>query len=99
MQPTLAPGEWWLARRTSRPQVGALVVIADPGVAGRWVVKRLTGFVDGALWVEGDNPEASTDSRSWGPLPRSSVFGVLWVRYRPWPPLRAIHVAKGTPRD
>jgi type IV secretory pathway protease TraF len=37
-------------------------------------------------WVLGERPEASTDSRMFGPVPRSSVRGVVKLRY--WPPSR-----------
>ena len=34
------------------------------------------------FWVEGDNREKSTDSRSWGALDSSEVIGKLIFRYR-----------------
>jgi hypothetical protein len=34
------------------------------------------------IWVEGDNREKSTDSRSWGALDSSEVIGKLILRYR-----------------
>ena len=34
------------------------------------------------IWVEGDNREKSTDSRSWGALDSSEVIGKLIFRYR-----------------
>lgn len=36
--------------------------------------------------VLGDNRQASTDSRHFGPLPRSAIIGIAWYRY--WPPER-----------
>ena len=33
--------------------------------------------------VRGDNPEASTDSRSFGPVPTSAVLGRVARRYAP----------------
>jgi len=53
-------------------------------------VKRVTkidatGGISGdefGIWVEGDNKEASTDSRQWGALKPVEVVGVSLLRYR-----------------
>jgi hypothetical protein len=40
---------------------------------------------DGRVWVEGDNPFASTDSRTLGPLPADAVSGRVLLRLWPKP--------------
>ncbi len=53
-------------------------------------VKRVTkidatGGISGdefGIWVEGDNKDASTDSRHWGALKPVEIVGVLLIRYR-----------------
>lgn len=40
---------------------------------------------DGHLWVEGDNPWNSNDSRNYGPVPASLIVGRVVCRV--WPPL------------
>lgn len=81
MLPALAPGEWLLVRRGVTPRPGAIVVVA---VDGRRVVKRLTRVTaDGRYWVEGDNAAVSTDSRTYGAVPRAAILGEVRWRVRP----------------
>ena len=66
----------------SRP--GAVVVVQLPD--GTLSVKRLAGVQDdGRVWVEGDNPFGSTDSRTVGPLAASAVRGRVLLRLWPRP--------------
>lgn len=80
MIPTLAPGEWLLVRRNVPPRPGAVVVVA---VDGRRVVKRLTRITADGYWVEGDNAAVSTDSRTYGAVPRDAILGEVRWRIRP----------------
>jgi nickel-type superoxide dismutase maturation protease len=88
MAPALRPGDWLLvdpsAYREAGPAVGDIVVAPDPREPARLLVKRV-GHVsmDGSLELRGDAPDASTDSRAFGPLPASAVTGRAWARY--WP--------------
>jgi nickel-type superoxide dismutase maturation protease len=84
MQPTLAPGDRLLVRPSRRPLPGDVVAIADPRRPGRTLVKRVSAVDgDGSLVVAGDNPAASTDSRTFGAVPRHLVRGVAFYRYGP----------------
>ena len=88
MRPTLTPGDWLLvdpdAYREATPGIGALVVVPDPRMQERLLIKRVVE-VDGAgdLTVAGDSPEVSTDSRTFGAVDASRVRGRPWFRY--WP--------------
>jgi nickel-type superoxide dismutase maturation protease len=90
MLPTLEPGDRLLVlrighRRLIRP--GDLVTVRDPREDGsrRVLVKRV-GDLDGeSAEVTGDNPDASTDSRSFGRVPLSFVTGRVLYRYAPGP--------------
>ena len=83
MRPTLEPGDRLLAVRTVRPKVGQLVAVPDPRAPGRLLVKRVTARHDGLLELRGDNPAASTDSRAFGPVPATAVWGRVVRRYAP----------------
>ena len=85
MAPTLLPGDRLLLRRR-RPggqlRPGALVAFADPRPGeDRLLVKRVVAVDGEDVTVHGDNPAATTDSRQFGPIPRSSVRWVVVRRY------------------
>jgi nickel-type superoxide dismutase maturation protease len=84
MEPHLYAGDCVLIRRGTRAQPGHVVVVRRPDRRELVVVKRVREVMtDGRLWLAGDNPRASDDSRLFGPVERAAVEGrVLW-RYRP----------------
>ena len=96
MRPTLEPGDWALAVRVQHVRRGDVVVVEHPERPGFELVKRVVHVPgeeapDGRVlmdevWVEGDEPDGSTDSRRFGPVPIGHVHArVRWVW---WPPER-----------
>jgi nickel-type superoxide dismutase maturation protease len=86
MAPALAAGERVFVSRAaywfSKPRPGDLVVVRDPRQHDRLLLKRIDQPVGDDRWsVLGDNPEASTDSRTFGPVPRGLILGKVWFRY------------------
>ncbi len=95
MVPTLVPGDrvWvdrWSYRHRS-PRRGEAVMLRDS--VGRRLVKRIAEFPRVAasggnstpsLWVLGDHPVVSLDSRQFGAVPLSEIEGRVVWRY--WPP-------------
>ena len=77
-----------------------MVVMEHPKRPGFEVVKRIAALPgerveDRVLqadqyWVTGDRPDASTDSRSFGPIHRSAIAGVIRLRYWPLSRLGAV---------
>lgn len=57
---------------------------AQPGLLQVKRVKRVLESTNGefVFWVEGDNAQASTDSRSWGAVTLAEIYGVALFRYR-----------------
>jgi hypothetical protein len=97
MAPTLNPGEFLVALARTDLRMGSLVVVEHPERPGFEMVKRLAArpgeSIDGRrlgleeYWVLGDDPNGSTDSRSFGPVRREALHGVVLFRY--WPLSRA----------
>ena len=96
MLPTLFPDDWALVVTPRRYVVGDVVVVEHPGRPGYEMVKRVIGgpgdtvgervLGDAEWWVEGDRPDASTDSRHFGPVSTSELKGRLVLLY--WPKAR-----------
>jgi len=97
MRPALEPGDWALGVTARRPRPGDIVVLEHPERHGLELVKRVTRVAGGdrpdggklgdrEVWVEGDDPERSTDSRHFGPVRVADVRGRLVLVW--WPPAR-----------
>ncbi|MGD0378639.1 MAG: nickel-type superoxide dismutase maturation protease [Acidimicrobiales bacterium] len=83
MEPTLAPGDRLLVVRARSLHAGDVVAVRDPRHPGRVLVKRIGAVLDDGVVVRGDNPGASTDSRSFGPVPSTAVLGRVFRCYAP----------------
>lgn len=85
MRPALEPGDRLLVLGFVRPRVGDIVAVLDPREERRVLAKRVAAVDAGGarVTVVGDNPMASTDSRTFGPVDRKLVLGRAVYRY--WP--------------
>jgi nickel-type superoxide dismutase maturation protease len=82
MLPTFFPGDrLLLVRRWRSVRTGDVVVVPDPRDEGRRLVKRVSSAQGADVEVRGDNPDASTDSRVFGPVPVSSITHFVVRRY------------------
>ena len=93
MSPNYNDGDWLLfrllpAKSKANELVGKVVLIQRRSNLGedflqvKRVIKVHNHNDEAQIWVEGDNKEKSTDSRSWGALDSSEVLGRLLLRYR-----------------
>lgn len=83
MAATLLPGDRLVVLPAVNWKKGDLVAARDPRRPERLIVKRLHSLNDEGFDLRGDNPPASTDSRHFGPVPRSLVLGRAVYRYAP----------------
>jgi phage repressor protein C with HTH and peptisase S24 domain len=84
MVPTLRDGDTVLARRGGRPvRAGDLVLARFRARPDLLVVKRVVRPEGRDWWLEGDNPYATDDSRTYGPaIVEARVLLRWWPRPR-----------------
>lgn len=79
MQPKLKPGKIVIALRRPRNLTSGHIVIIEH--AGKEKIKRIARVKHSLLYVLGDNPMASTDSRHFGWVQDNQVKAkVIWPR-------------------
>ncbi|OHB17332.1 MAG: hypothetical protein A2749_01860 [Parcubacteria group bacterium RIFCSPHIGHO2_01_FULL_45_26] len=97
MVPTFNNGDYLIVDEISyrfrEPQKGDVVVFRYPKDVSKFFIKRIEGtpgdmvnqtkLLNDQYFVLGDNSEASSDSRIWGPVPRKNIIGRPFVRLLP----------------
>jgi nickel-type superoxide dismutase maturation protease len=83
MLPAFQPGDRLLVGPPAWIRPGAVVAVEDPRSPGRLMVKRVHAVDRSGVDVRGDNVQASTDSRQFGPVPRGRLVGRIVYRYGP----------------
>lgn len=78
MSPTILHGSIIIGFE-KKPKVDDIVAAR---VDGRDIVKRVREVSDRRIFLIGDNEKASTDSKTYGYLPISSVLGVVAFHIR-----------------
>ncbi len=86
MRPLLVPGDEVLvdraAYRRAIPGVGDIVVARHPYRSDVHIVKRILSVdPDGACVLRGDNPDESTDSRSFGAVECGLLVGRVTAKF------------------
>ena len=84
MAPTLKDGDVVLAKNREQPREGDVVVVTWVTRPRQLSIKRARQANGNGWHVEGDNQDASTDSRDLGP---AQVHGVVVARLWPHPRL------------
>ncbi|HEY4493756.1 MAG TPA: signal peptidase I [Candidatus Paceibacterota bacterium] len=97
MSPTFESGDYLIVDELTfhfrDPKRGEVIIFKYPKDPSKYFIKRVIGLpgdtVDGETlgtteyFVEGDNRDASSDSRVWGPVERDLVIGRPIVRLLP----------------
>ena len=74
MAPTYPHGKVVLAWRWRKPKVGDVVIVRHHRLE---LIKRIHQLENDKVFLMGDNPEESTDSRHYGWLPARSIMAVV----------------------
>ena len=74
MLPALKPGDVVIGKRGKVPQINDIVIA---WAHDKEVIKRIVDITDAGYDLRGDNSIASTDSRSYGPIAKQHLKGVV----------------------
>lgn len=74
MHPALPHGKIVFASRLHKPKIGDVVIVKHHSVE---VLKRVHDIKEDHVYLLGDNPQESTDSRHYGWLPISRIKAVV----------------------
>lgn len=74
MSPAYSHGNIVIGWRFKRPKVGDVVIAKHHRLE---IIKRVDQVKEGHVYLLGDNPEESTDSRQFGWLPLNAVSAVV----------------------
>lgn len=80
MLPAYNPGRIVLGWRLGRPRVGDVVIARHHRVE---IIKRVSQLQEDRVYLLGDNPLESTDSRQFGWLPLTAVLATVIGARRP----------------
>lgn len=84
MYPTIESGETLVIAIHQQPKVGDIVSVRinyEFGNTSEYIVKRVTAIENGEMYLLGDNPEVSYDSRFYGYVPLEMLDGVVVFHY------------------
>ena len=83
MAPTLVDGDAILITPHARIAVGDIVLARHPYKQSVKILKRVDKInADGSCDLAGDNPDQSTDSRTFGPIPSKDILGKAVCRLK-----------------
>lgn len=79
MMPTIEPGRLLVVTRNSKIKKGNIVIAK---VGEREIVKRVSDVKSSKVYILGDNPIGSTDSRDFGWLSEDQIIGkIVWPQF------------------
>lgn len=87
MLPDFRPGDFVVANLLAYifkgPRAGDAVILSDPRKKDRMLLKRVLSGVRQEVFVLGDNPQESTDSRAFGLVAKEDILGKVFFHARP----------------
>lgn len=77
MEPSYRDGDVVLATQWKKPRVGDVVIVPDPRMQERLLVKRIVEENGETVHLAGDNALESTDSRDFGAIAKQNIMSVV----------------------